>query len=108
MVNNQQDLQRLLKIIPFGRANAIHAEDIAIGLRYPTGGNQLETRELIRYAIQQGCVIVSTSHGYWRSNVKQDVIDCTNSLKNRADEIYDRSNELKNAWNNANPNNLIP
>ena len=41
-------------------------------------------------------------------NIKQEVIDCTDSLKNRADEIYDRSNELKNAWNQANPNNLIP
>lgn len=81
MANNQQELQRLLKIIPFGRANAIHAEDIARGLGYPTGGNQVETRELIRYAIQQGCVIVSTSNGYWRSNVKQEVIDCANSLK---------------------------
>ena len=31
--------------------------------------------------------------------IKQEVIDCTNSLINRADEIYDRCNELKNAWN---------
>lgn len=108
MANNKQELQRLLKIIPFGKTNAIHAENIAAMLGYPTEGNQVETRELIRYAIQQGYVIVSTSHGYWRSNIKQEVIDCTDSLKNRADDIYDRSNELKNAWNHANPNNLIP
>ena len=109
MANNQQELQRLLIIIPLGRVNALHAEDIARLMGYPTGGNQVETRELIRYAIQQGNIIVSTSReGYWRSNIKQEVIDCTDSLKNRADEIYDRSNELKNAWNQANPNNLIP
>ena len=109
MANNQQELQRLLNIIPLGRVIALHAEDIARLMWYPTGGNQVETRELIRYAIQQGNIIVSTSReGYWRSNIKQEVIDCTDSLKNRADEIYDRSNELKNAWNQANPNNLIP
>lgn len=91
MANNQQELQRLLNIIPVGRANAMHAEDIARGMWYPTGGNQVETRELIRYAIQQGYIIVSTPRdGYWRSNIKQEVIDCTNSLINRADEIYDR------------------
>lgn len=109
MANNQQELQRLLNIVPFGRENAMHAEDIANSMGYPTGGNQVETRALIRYAIQQGYIIVSTSRdGYWRSNVKQDVIDCTNSLINRADEINDRCNELKNAWNQANPNNIIP
>ena len=98
-----------MKIIPLGRANALHAEDIAKQMGYPIGGNQVETRELIRYAIQQGNTIVSTSReGYWRSDIKQEVIDCIVSLKNRADEIYDRSNELKNAWNQANPNNLMP
>ena len=40
MANNQQELQRLLNIIPVGRANAMHAEDIARGMGYPTGGNQ--------------------------------------------------------------------
>lgn len=109
MANNQQELQRLLNIIPVGRENAMHAIDIAINMGYPTGGNQVETRDLIRYAIQQGHIIVSTPRdGYWRSNIKQEVIDCTNSLKKRADEIYDRCNELKNAWNQANPNNIIP
>ena len=29
MANNQQELQRLLNIIPLGRVNALHAEDIA-------------------------------------------------------------------------------
>ena len=53
MANNQQELQRLLNIIPVGRANAMHAEDIARGMWYPTGGNQVETRELIRYAINK-------------------------------------------------------
>lgn len=109
MVDRQQELQRLLSIIPIGRANAMHAVDIAAAMGYPTEGNQVETRSLIRYAIQQGYVIVSTSRdGYWRSNVKQEVIDCADALEKRADDIYDRSNELKNAWNQANPNNIIP
>lgn len=36
MANNQQELQRLLNIIPVGRANAMHAEDIARGMWYPS------------------------------------------------------------------------
>lgn len=52
MANNIQEVQRLLGHIPYGKSNAIHAEDIALQLGYPTGGNQVETRQLIRYAIQ--------------------------------------------------------
>ena len=43
MANNQQELQRLLNIIPVGRANAMHAEDIAISMGYPTGGKRINT-----------------------------------------------------------------
>lgn len=44
MANTNQEVQRLLKIIPFGKANAIHAKNIAQMLGYPTDGNQVETR----------------------------------------------------------------
>lgn len=109
MANNIQEVQRLLGHIPYGKSNAIHAEDIALQLGYPNSGNQVETRQLIRYAIQQGNIILSTpANGYWRSNNKQEVIDYINALLSRADDILTRSNEIKSAWNSINPNNLIP
>lgn len=109
MANNNQEVQRLLGLIPLDKSNAIHAEDIALKLGYPTGGNQVETRQLIRYAIQQGNIILSTpANGYWRSNNKQEVIDYIRALLSRSDEILIRSNEIKRAWNSINPNNLIP
>ncbi len=108
MANTIQELNRLLQIIPFGQTNAIHANDIASQLGYPTDGNQVETRQLIRFAIQNGNIILSNPQsGYWRSTNKQEVTDCINALNDRADEISNRSIEIKNAWNKANPNNLI-
>ena len=84
----------LLRVIPFGKQNAIHAEDIASLLNLPTGGNQVETRGLIREAILQGNIILSIPKvGYWRSNNKKEV------------ETYITS--LKQAWNSANPQNVI-
>jgi len=98
----------LLRIIPYGKKNAIHAEEIATRLNLPTGGNQVETRGLIREAILQGNIILSTPKaGYWCSNNKQEVEECIVSLDERAQEISDRSEAIKQAWNTANPNNTI-
>ena len=47
-------INQLLNVIPYGKGNAIHAEDIARQLQLPTGGNQVEARGLIRDAIQNG------------------------------------------------------
>lgn len=108
MIDNSQELQRLLDIIPFGKENAIHAKDIARSLGYPTWGNQVQTRQLIRYAIQQGYVILSTpKNGYWRSTNIEEVNKCINDLRNRANDIIARSEEIENAWNNTNQNSLI-
>lgn len=109
MANTNQEVQRLLKIIQFGKANAMHAEDIAQMLGYQTDGNQVETRQLIRYAIQQGNIILSTpANGYWRSNTKQEVEEYIDALLSRANDICTRSNDVKAAWNSTYPNNLIP
>lgn len=67
-----------------------------------------DSRQLIRSAIQQGNIILSTpKDGYWRSETKQEVEDYINSLQNRAAEIITRSTEIKNAWNRVKPDNLI-
>lgn len=109
MANTQQEVQRLLRIIPLGKQHAIHAKDIARALNYPIGGNQVETRSLIRYAIQQGHIIISSPNkGYWRSNNKQEVSDYINALVARAADINTRGMEVKTAWNQTNQNNQIP
>lgn len=109
MANTLQEVQRLLGIIPFGKQHSIHAKDIARALNYPTGGNQVETRSLIRFAIQQGHIIISSpKKGYWRSNNKQEVSNYISALVNRAANINTRSMEVKTAWNQANQNNQIP
>jgi hypothetical protein len=102
-------INQLLSIIPFGKENAIHAEDIARQLQLPIGGNQVEARGLIREAIQNGHIILSTpASGYWQSNDKQEVQNYIQSLNERAQEISDRSAAIQRAWNNANPYSLIP
>lgn len=100
-------IQQLLRIIPYGKQNAIHAEDIARQLHLPTNGNQVETRKLIREAIAQGHFIVSTKSGYWQSNDIQEVREYIASLRRRAQNVINRSDDIRNMWNNANPNNQI-
>lgn len=101
-------IQQLLMIIPYGKQNAIHAEDIARQLHLPTDGNQVEARGLIRDAIMAGHIILSISKlGYWRSNDKQEVQNYISSLDERAQEISDRCAAIKRAWNNTNPQNPI-
>jgi len=108
---NQNDINTLVQIISNGRQNAITADNIAQRLGYPVDGNQVKTRELIGYAIDNGTVILSSSSqapkGYWISTDRQETLDYLDSLENRADEITDRANNLRNGWNNINPNNQI-
>lgn len=108
---NQNDINILIQIIPNGRQNAIIARGIAQRLGYPVGGNQVKTRRLIDFAIDNGNVILSSSgrmpKGYWISIDRQETIDYIASLRNRASEITDRANNLRTGWNNVNPNNQI-
>lgn len=102
------DIAKLLKILPNNKATAIHASDIASLLDLPTDGNQVETRALIRFAIQNGYLIVSnTTYGYWISSNRQEVLEYIKSLQSRADDTISRSDELKTAWNKQNPSNPI-
>ncbi len=104
----QHEINQLIGIIPSGKQNAIHAIVIARRLNYPTGGNQVETRGLIRYAIQNGHIILSNTRvGYWVSQSKIEIETYIQSLQSRADDTYRRSEELKNTWNFLNPNNTI-
>lgn len=48
----QAQRTRLLAILQIGKRNAINATNIAKALGFPTGGNQVKTRDLIRECIQ--------------------------------------------------------
>jgi len=108
---NQNDINLLIQIIPNGRQNAITARVIAQSLRYPVDGNQVKTRKLIDFAIDNGNIILSSSgmipKGYWISIDRQETTDYIASSRNRAIEITDRANNLRTGWNNINPNNEI-
>ena len=108
----QNDINTLLQIIPNGRQNAITAKVIEQKLGYSVVGNQVKTRRLIAYAIDNGIIILSSSSrapkGYWISTDRQETLNYINSLRSRAKIITDRKNYLRNRWNNNNPNNRIP
>ena len=108
---NQNDIDTLIQIIPDERQSAITAREIAQNLGYPVVGNQEKTRDLIRLAIECENIILSSSNqaprGYWISTDRQEVTRYINSLESRANENIQRSTNLKDAWNNNNPNNQI-
>lgn len=105
------DITTLLGIIPTGRTNAITAFEIAQKLGYPSDGNQVKTRQLIKFAIANGEIILSSPakvpKGYWISNDIDEVKENLSTLKSRADEITERATNLKTSWNNKNSSNQI-
>jgi len=106
----QADINRLLNILGIGSNNVQTAEQIATRLGYPTIGNQVKTRALITFAIENGSLIKSSTAnppGYWISNDKQEIKDYIDSLRNRADEISERADNLKDGWNRQNPTDTI-
>ena len=111
MTFTQVDIDRLLSIIRHGRANAITAPVIAERLGYSIINNQVKTRNLIRYAISIGHVILSVSHqnpkGFWISTVKQEVIVYISSLNNRSTRLLERMENIRNSWGTNNPRDLI-
>ncbi len=66
---------------------------------------------MIRFAIENENIILSSPskvpRGYWISSDQQEVIIYINSLESRADENIQCSTNLKDGWNNNNPNNQI-
>lgn len=101
-------IEQLLSILPNRKEEAIHAEDIAESLELPINGNQVETRQLIREAIQEGHTIVSNTRvGYWVSSDKSEIQEYINSLKNRAKDTIQRADELRMVWDKTNPTNPI-
>ena len=89
-------IPQLLAAIPYGKSNAIHAQALAQQLGLPVGGNEVETRQLIREAISQGHIILSIpAIGYWRSNDRQEVLEYINELKKLSNVYVDMDEHYK-------------
>ncbi len=99
------DITRLMTTLSFGKANAIHAANLATKLGYSPIPNQEDLRALIRYAIKHGELIGSDNSGYWKPNTVAEINKVLNSLERRAQKTCDRRNYLKNYWNQTNPAN---
>lgn len=104
----QTERLQLLNILQNGKRNAINAEDIAIRLGFPTTGNQVKTRDLIRECIENGDLIassISTPKGFYIIETIDELNDYLDSLERRASDILSRRNWLIDGWNRINLNN---
>lgn len=101
----QAQITTLIAELPYGKANAINAPDLATKLGYSSAPNQEELRAVIRQAIEQGELIGSSNSGYWIIDSKSEVEEVLNSLQQRAQGVCDRRNSLLNSWNAKNQNN---
>ena len=100
----------LLRFLQIGKANAINAETVARHLGFPTGGNQVKTRNLIRECIEIDGDLIGASTGrpagFFIINSVNELETYLDSLENRTRRDNDRRTALINNWS-ANPNNAV-
>ena len=115
MTFNQNDINNLLIVLQSGRQNVLTALQIEGALHqkfnFPISGNQSIARALIKFAVEKGNVIKSSTAnppGFWLSMDKHEIMKNIESLKKRAQKTQQSSDNLKATWNANNPNDLIP
>ena len=107
MPNNftQQQRQALLMILGLGRAHAIGARRLAQLLHYPTGGNQVVLRSLIKECIEVDGDLIGAATGrpagFFIITTLQELEDYTDTLENRTRSDNTRRSALINSWNNT-------
>lgn len=110
MPNNftQQQRQALLNALANGRNNTISAFNLAQNLGYPTGGNQVELRSLIKECIEVDGDLIGAATGqpagFFIINTVQELESYIDTLDNRTRSDNERRTALINCWN-SNPNN---
>ena len=106
MPNNfsQQDRQNLLNALGQGRALAIGAKRLAQTLGYPTGGNQVRLRTLIKECIEIDGDLIGAATGrpagFFLISTLQELERYLDSLENRSRSDNDPRPALINSWNN--------
>lgn len=104
----QQQRQNLLNAMGQGRPNAINAQTLAQNLGYPTGGNQVELRSLIKECIEvDGDLIGAVTGqpaGFFIINSLAELENYLDTLESRTRSDNERRTALINNWN-GNPAN---
>ena len=101
---SQQQRQALLAALGNGRPNAIGARRLAQILGYPTGGNQVQLRTLIKECIEIDNDLIGATTGrpagffIITNTIELDAY--LDSLENRTRSDNDRRTALINSWNN--------
>lgn len=100
----QQQRQALLASLGNGRPNAIGAGRLAKILGYPTGGNQVQLRTLIKECIENDNDLIGATTGqpagFFIITNTIELEAYLNSLENRTRSDNDRRTALINSWNN--------
>jgi len=105
MPNNfsQQDRQALLSALGQGRTTAIGASRLAQALGYPTGGNQVRLRTLIKECIEIDGDLIGAAAGrpagFYLISTIQELETYLDSLENRTRSDNNRRTALINSWN---------
>lgn len=86
-----------------GSQNAITARNLALHFNVSDGGVEVEIRDIIREAINQGNLIGSHNRGFYLISCIDEVEHNLNSLRSRAENIIDRRRNILNTWNTNNP-----
>ena len=101
---SQQERQTLLNNLGNGRRRAIGARRLAQILGYPTGGNQVQLRGLIKECIEQDGDLIGAATGrpagFFIINNIVELETYVDSLGNRTRSDNDRRTALINSWNN--------
>jgi hypothetical protein len=100
----QQDRRVLLAALQNGRPNSIGARRLAQIIGYPTGGNQVRLRGLIKECIEiDGDLIGATTGrpaGFFLIITCNELDNYLDSLENRTRSDNSRRTALINNWNN--------
>lgn len=100
----QQDRQVLLAALQNGRQNAIGARRLAQIIGYPTGGNQVRLRGLIKECIESDGDLIGAATGrpagFFLIITCNELDTYLDSLENRTRSDNSRRTALINSWNN--------
>ena len=100
-----QLMQYLISNNHIGRQNPLTARNLAKHFGISDGGVEVEMRNIIRKAIDQGGLIGSCNRGFYIIDSLAEIEHNLNSLKSRAKNIIERRRNMMNNWNTQNPNN---
>lgn len=107
MATVNQLIQYLTANNNIGRQNPITSGNLANHFGISDGGVQVEMRNVIREAIDQGHLIGSCNRGFYFINNLNEIEHNLNSLRSRAENILLRRRNMLNIWNNL-PNQNNP